>query len=353
MNVYSDLKIFHFPGKLVSLPCEASITPPLHVRWKPTNRCNHRCLYCSYRQKNLQLGRDMNIRDMAPQDKMREIAQDLVSMGVKAVTFSGGGEPLTYPYLLEASRILSAGGIKLACLTNGALLSGEVAEFFAHNAAWVRISMDGWDDVSYSRYRGVKDGEYRHIMRNMGAFAALNGSCVLGVNLIVDAGNAFQVEGSLRRLKEAGVHNVKVSACVVSDDPAENNAYHAPHFEMVREAVEKSKVDLADNSFELLDAWHTSAEDFVKNYNWCPFSQILTVIGADLGVYPCQDKAYNDAALLGSLQEQSFKEFWMGGKDGFFRLRPCRDCAHHCTTNNKNLMLLEYLNCAPGHLDFV
>jgi MoaA/NifB/PqqE/SkfB family radical SAM enzyme len=353
MNVYSSLKIFHFPEKLASLPRETPVTPPLHIRWKPTNRCNHRCRYCAYRQDGLQLGQDMREQDAIPPDKMREIVRDLVEMGVKAVTFSGGGEPLCYPHLLEASRILHDGGVKLACLTNGALLDGEIAAFFAHNAVWVRVSMDGWDDASYSRYRGVKDGEYTRIMRNMEAFAALGSSCVLGVSLIVDADNADRVEESLRRLKEAGVHSVKVSACIVSDMPAANNAYHAPHFERVREAIEKAKADLADNSFEIVDAWHALAERFSKDYEWCPFVQISPVIAADLGVYPCHDKAYNRAALLGSLTAQSFKAFWMRGKECFFRIRPCRDCAHHCMVNNKNQMILEYLNCAPGHLDFV
>jgi sulfatase maturation enzyme AslB (radical SAM superfamily) len=190
-------------------------------------------------------------------------------------------------------------------------------------------------------------------MRNMEAFAARGGSCVLGVSLIVDADNAARVEESLRRLKEAGIHSVKVSACIVSDKPAANNAYHAPHFERVREAIKKAKADLADNSFEIVDAWHTLAERFAKDYDWCPFSQVLAVIGANLGIYPCQDKAYNDAALLGSLTAQSFKDFWMHGKECFFRLRPGRDCVHHCVANGKNQMILEYLNCAVGHLDFV
>lgn len=352
-TLYSDLKMFHFQEKLDSLPRRRAMTAPIHLRIKPTNRCNHNCHYCAYRVSGLQLGQDMRPADSIPRGKMLEIARDLADLGVRAVTFSGGGEPLCYPHLLEAARIMHDGGVKLACLTNGALLDGEAAEFFAHQAVWLRVSMDGWDDASYSRYRGVKDGEFTRIMGNMENFAALGGPCVLGVSLIVNAENAARVYGSLRRLKEAGVRGVKVSACIVSNDPAENNAYHAPHFERVRELMEKAKADLAGPSFQIMDAWHTLAERFANDYDWCPFSQVLAVIGADLGVYPCQDKAYNDEALLGRLNDQTFKDFWMNGKEAFFRLSPGRDCRHHCVANNKNRMLLDYLALDAAHGAFV
>ena len=40
----------------------------------------------------MQLGEDMDQKDLIPEDKMMEIVEDLVNMGVKTVTFSGGGE---------------------------------------------------------------------------------------------------------------------------------------------------------------------------------------------------------------------------------------------------------------------
>ena len=110
MTLYSDLKIFHFPQKIDNLGHDMPVTAPVHIRLKPTNKCNHRCRYCAYRSSDLQLGKDMRIADTIPQGKMFEICKDIVAMGVKAVTFSGGGEPLMYPYLLEGARILKEGG---------------------------------------------------------------------------------------------------------------------------------------------------------------------------------------------------------------------------------------------------
>ncbi len=58
-----------------------------------------------------------------------------------------------------------------------------------------------------------------------------------------------------------------------------------------------------------------------KEYTWFPYSQILPVIGADLNIYPCQDKAYNlEEGLVGSKKEQRFKDFLFSDKNQFLRL---------------------------------
>ena len=96
---YSNLKIFHYQEKLDNLTLNTQeIKPPLHIRIKPTNVCNHNCWYCAYKVDYLQLGQDMVERDYILEDKMMEIINDCAEMGVKAITFSGGGEPFTYRY---------------------------------------------------------------------------------------------------------------------------------------------------------------------------------------------------------------------------------------------------------------
>ena len=82
--------------------------------------------------------------------------------------------------------------------------------------------------------------------------------------------------------------------------------------------------------------------------------QILPVIGADLNIYSCQDKAYNfDCGLIGSIQEVRFKDFWFSGKDKFFKIDPSSDCVHHCVADAKNRLVHEYLEADPEHLGFV
>lgn len=353
--LYTNKKIFHFKDKIDSLHRElATILPPLHIRIKPTNACNHNCSYCAYRAKGLQLGQDMNVRDSIPREKLMEILEDIIAMEVKAVTFSGGGDPFCYPHLLEAARKLAESRVKFAALTNGARLTGEVSEVFAHHATWLRISMDGWDNNSYTHYRGCADGEFTRIVTNMENFKKLGGRCYLGVSLIVDRTNAAHVYDFVRRIKNIGVDSVKISGCVVSNSGGENNEYHSPVFKLAKEQAQRAVRELADKNFEVFDSYHSLSDNFSKQYGWCPYLQILTVIGADMNVYSCQDKAYNLCdGLIGSIRDIRFKDFWTNGKEKFFRIDPSHVCDHHCVSNDKNRMLLDYLEADPEHLGFV
>jgi MoaA/NifB/PqqE/SkfB family radical SAM enzyme len=353
--LYTKLKIFHFKEKLDSLPENTGkIMPPIHIRMKPTNVCGHNCWYCAYKADGLQLGQNMQKKDFIPREEMMEIIDDIVEMGVKAVTFSGGGDPFYYPYLLDTVKELSKTTVKFAALTNGAKLCGEVAEIFANYGAWLRISIDGWDDESYSQYRGVSKGEFSKVMKNMEDFKKIGGNCYLGVSVIVDKENAIHLYEFIKRIKDVGVNSVKISPCVVSNDGVKNNEYHQPIFKNVKEQVKRATEDFASKNFEVFDSYHELDDKFNKEYDWCPYLQILPVIGADLNVYPCQDKAYNlDEGLIGSIKNQSFKDFWFSSKENFFKINPSKVCNHHCVANSKNKLVLEYLNADREHLGFV
>lgn len=353
--LYTKMKIFHFKDKLDSLPQEVDkIMPPIHIRIKPTNICNHNCSYCAYRVDNLQLGKDMVVRDQITREKMMEIIDDIIEMGVKAVTFSGGGDPFCYPHLLETVKKLSKSSIKFAALTNGSLLQGEIVEIFAHNAQWLRISIDGWDDESYSLYRRVPHGEFTKIMVNIENFQRFAGKCYLGGCIIVDKKNASHVYELIRRLKNAGVNSVKVAPCIVSNNGKENNEYHKPLFSQVKKQIARASGELAEEEFEIFDSYHGQLETFEKEYLWCPYMQILPVIGADQNIYPCQDKAYNlEEGLVGSIKNQRFKDFWFSDKNKFFKINPSINCSHHCVADGKNKLILDYLDADEQHLGFV
>lgn len=353
--LYTKTKIFHFKEKMDSLPkAIKSIEAPLHIRIKPTNVCAHNCWYCAYRADNIQLGKDMVARDFIPKDKMMEIIDDLIEMDVKAVTFSGGGDPFYYPFLLNSVKRLSQMDIKFASLTNGSKLQGELASVFAHSGTWLRISVDGWDEESYSQYRGVPKGEFTKVMKNMEDFVKINGKCLLGIVVIVDNKNSHHIYDLVKSLRDIGINSVKVAPCIVSNVGRENNEYHAPIFKLVKDQIQKAIEEFTVEGFEIFDSYHEQLETFKKDYKWCPYIQINPVIGADLNVYSCHDKAYNlEEGLLGSIKDRRFKDFWFLDKNNFFKINPSKLCNHHCVVNEKNRLILDYLNADEEHLGFV
>jgi MoaA/NifB/PqqE/SkfB family radical SAM enzyme len=357
-NVYSSSKVFYFPDRLRKI-AEGAMPAPIHVRLKPTNRCNHRCAYCCFRNPELYLGETMQEDDEIPQAKMRELVADLVDMGVRAVTFSGGGEPLCYPHIGESVNALTEGGIKLAMLTNGARLNGEIADLLAQRATWVRVSIDAVDPAEYARVRSVGPGEFDRVCDNMRAFASIpERVCVLGANLIVTRENSGDVLRFLQLARELGIDHVKVSGAVVSTRPEENYRYIAAFHDAVKAQIREAQATLTGEHFTVIDKVHfpdSTRESFVREYTWCPMARCLTVIAADQNVYACQDKAYTSDGLLGSIREQRFAELWSSAAlhDRLQRLNPSRDCRHHCVSHGKNLALIDFFEADQEHIDFV
>ena len=149
---YSQLKVFRHKDLLGRLE-NSERCNPLYIRIKPTNVCNHNCYYCHYKNPYLALD-EYNMNDMIPREKMLEIVEDMREMGVKAVTFSGGGEPLVYPYIEETMEEILSAGIDLSIITNGSMLKGRRAELLA-KAKWVRISIDSINAAKYAEIRCI------------------------------------------------------------------------------------------------------------------------------------------------------------------------------------------------------
>ena len=353
-RLYSSLKFLAFPDHLDALRSK-TVVAPLHIRIKPINRCNHNCWYCAYRVDNLDLGGDMVESDQIPADKMNEICDDVIAMGVKAVTFSGGGEPLLYKPLPEIITKLAKDGVRVATLTNGSNLRGRVADALAEHGTWVRISVDAWDDASYVASRGARDGDFSRLLENIRAFTTRGSKCVLGISFIVGKENHSHLVDICRMFKAAGVNHVKLSGVVVGNDAAANNAYHSGFRDAVAAQIATAQAELKDISFTILNHYHDLEDRFEKDYTTCPFLQFLTVIGADCTVYTCQDKAYTVSGTLGSIRDRSFRDFWFSEENRrtLHSFDPSQSCRHHCVSHSKNLTITNYLSIDPEHGLFV
>jgi MoaA/NifB/PqqE/SkfB family radical SAM enzyme len=269
-------------------------------------------------------------------------------MGVRAITFSGGGEPLLYKGLMETLESCRERGISTAILTNGVYLKQAILTVAMDSCSWIRISMDGWDRDSYADYRKCKPEDFDQLIENIKNAMSMQSECVLGVNIIVDHLNAAHVYDLVKIVHDLGVRSIKISPCIVSNDHEMNNHLHLKLRPIVQEQLDK----LRDEGIEVYDSYHQQLCSFQKDYNWCPYIQVLPIIGADQNVYACHDKAYNKTnGMLGSIKDQSFKKFWFDGEEKFYKIDPSKHCNHHCMSDQTNKLLLEYL--FVDHVEFV
>ena len=191
-------------------------------------------------------------------------------------------------------------------------------------------------------------------MGNLAAFADRGAACSIGASVIVDEGNAPHLFGLCQRLKDVGVHHVKLAPCIVRDSGRENDTYHARIADTVHAQIERIR-RIEDRGFQVNDHYHALGDRFDRSDRRCPMAYLLTIIGADLGVYTCQDKAYTESGRLGSLANRRFRDLWFSAENNrsLCAIDPSVSCRHHCVASSKNEMINEFLSLADDHAPFV
>jgi MoaA/NifB/PqqE/SkfB family radical SAM enzyme len=350
---YSNIKIFAHADKIDAMRRDERVAP-LYLRIKPTNVCNHRCYYCSYADDILGLRDKVIPSDQIPWTIMRNILDDIASMDVKAVIFSGGGEPLAYPEIVQTLRAVNESGIDLAIITNGQLLKDERAEALA-GAKWVRVSFDSADAATYSKLRNIPLPSWGEVCENIGKFSKLKSpECELGINFVITHDNAAQVYDMAKLVKSLGANHIKFAARVTKD----LHEYHKPFKENTFALIRKAVADFADETFRVINKYE---EDFehdavpLRPYSKCYIKDISAVIGADSKLYFCHDKAYVSNGVIGDLHERGLKELWFSDETAR-RSRdfdPVAECRHHCVYDDRNILLNTFFSLDQNHINFV
>lgn len=343
-GAYSKLKIFHHMQKMDAI-LNGKLTPPIEVRLKPTNRCNHGCFYCVYDTSFSSIHPNIKKIDEIPIKKIEEILENFSQMGVKSVIYSGGGEPLFHP---NAERFLETtvrNGLELAIISNGQLLDGKKAEILAEHAMWVRLSIDYCDLETFVKSRHRPRHLFDKIIENVKNFVKIKSKkCEFEVAYNVHEFNYDRIIEATKFFKDLGFNNVRFGP-VWKPSFLE---YHTPFREIVKQNLIKAKEMYDNKHFRVGDSYTRDFElsgTSTRKYQTCYWMQICPAIGADQIVYTCANKAYDPTGAIGSLKDKSFEKLWKSKKALYMyqKFNPEKECKHQCTADEKNLIIDEWV----------
>ena len=328
---YSSLKIFGHLEEIQKVRNGKRVAP-IYIRIKPTNLCNQNCYYCHYKNPYLALDQYAPA-DEIKREKMLEIVRDMKDIGVKAVTFSGGGEPLLYPYIEETMEAVLDAGIDLSIITNGTLLTGRKAELLSQ-AKWVRISLESGCAETYSKIRGVAGEAFEDLCENIREFAQNKSKdCELGINFVVGPCNYKEVYQAGKLMQSLGVNHIKYTALMSDNaekmhEPFKNQVIEQIHQLMDENEAEIKIINLYESDFD------TNAV-FGRNYNFCGIKDYVTVIG--------------------DISDRSFKEVWFSEETTrkFAQFDPQEVCRHHCVYDDRNELLNTFYSLDKNHINFI
>jgi MoaA/NifB/PqqE/SkfB family radical SAM enzyme len=145
----------YYASRVVGFP----LTPPEHVYFSLTNRCNLRCKMCEVARSASSEEGELST------GKVKEIILQIRDMGINHIIFSGG-EPLLRKDLTEIVRFAHENNIQMIDLiTNGTMLdSSTLGKLVDAGLTHIGVSIDGLSRVS-SGIRGP--GVFEKVIKNL------------------------------------------------------------------------------------------------------------------------------------------------------------------------------------------
>ena len=292
---------------------------PAHLHLVPSDACNQNCAYCAYRDPTYTSSQKFLPEDgsrprrMLPTAKVLEILDDCVALGIRAVQFTGGGEPTMHPEI----GVMLAGcldrGLEYAVVTNGTLVEHKGLVDLLARATWCRFSVDAADMVAYAKQRGVPELHCLAAWSAVAAVAAardrLHTDCVVGTSCIVGPDNWKGLDALAVKAKASGSDNLSLAP--------QFTATGAALFDGCLDDVLKACESATKHSAPGFDVINRVPER-IQEMQWgqpitplCGYSFFTPFIGADANVYRCCVLSYNDLGLIGNISDKRFSELWM------------------------------------------
>lgn len=373
-SVYRSDKIAHHRDRLDSLR-RGGVTVPVTLKLSISDLCNHDCTFCSFRMEDNANSawfaeseggrRNSNPSRRISLPRAKDLLTELARTGVRAVEFTGGGEPTAHPDHQQIFSHCLDLGLEAALITNGQRLSERLSPILTQ-FTWIRVSIDAANAVTWAAIRRVKPGFFDRVVCNAKQLIAhrdqTGSNTVIGAGFVVYEQNWREIHSAVRMFKEIGFDSVRISALF-------NSSEKAGHFEgFAAEAAAlcaRAKHDFEDVGFHVIDNFHARLNDLrmdMAGQNRCWYQELAPFIGGDQRLYRCCNTAYTPEGNLGSLRDKTFDELWNEvSANGSLKLfRPQQKCGL-CMFNDRNALIEGLIDDGgggteggvPRHVNFV
>lgn len=250
---------------------------PVTCEIDPSNACMLDCEFCMFRDY-LQKQRDCGNNVFLDVGVYSRLLNDLRDVGVKSITFTGGGEPLMHKDINAMIDMAVSAGMEVGLVTNGVLLERlrdpKVFKF-------IRVSLDAPNAEVYKKIKG-KDF-FDKVIANV--CTCIDAGCTVGVSYVLRPDNEGLTDDMKALAEKIGLEYVQFKPDTSSRTPVGVN------------------VDKGDRGI--------ITERYVaKNLLPCHIAGLVAIVNADGNVaYCCQYRGPGPLSL-GNLYHSSFKDIW-------------------------------------------
>lgn len=276
---------------------------PIYVELGLYGGCNHRCVFCAFDYLKYKPGR-------LKESCFKKFLSEAAKGGVKAILFSGEGEPLLHPKAAELIAFAKKKKIDVALSTNGVFLDRLTSQKILPYLSWIRVSLNAGSAKDYALIHGTSAQDFQTVLDNLKNAVSIKKknkySCVIGVQLILLPDNSKEVFNLARRLREIGVDYLAVKP--FSRHPLSiNNAYTDIYREnyIFRNKLKK----YTNEDFEVIFRQYAFDKiDAAKPYKRCLGFDFISHITSSGDVVPCNAFVGKKEFVLGNICKSSLSD---------------------------------------------
>jgi len=296
---------------------------PILVEVDPSNACNHGCYFCISSYIHLPESKNLETfdRSIMPKDVLLNLCQDFIDMGVRAINWTGGGEPTINPAFKEALEFVGNNSdIKMGIFTNGTLIDRwNLFDAFVNNLTWARFSIDAGTKETYDSVRRAKGNEgWDKMVANLTTLIETNkqadNKIDIGVGFVITPDTYHEIVDFAKFFVDYDLEYCQFKPEIVNRE-REDGVQREQDFwyNRVDPLLEEAKSILGDkfqiNGYKLSDL-ESDPGLYGRRYEKCLGSQVQPCVGADGHVYVCTNHRGYKQYSYGSLYESTFKEIW-------------------------------------------
>ena len=343
-------KVLMHPERVRGALLDPRHTPPITLDVDTTTACNSRCPNCTFPDTG---------RMFLDFDLYKRTIEEVSRLGVKAITFTGGGEPTLHPRFMEMIETAKAHGLEIGLITNGLAFSPEIAVRALPLLNWVRFSLDAGSSEMYRKTHGLNEKAFVQLTENIETAVKLKRdqylNARLGASYLILESDPPDFRRAVELGQAIGLDYLQFKPMQLHDPSAKGGYKY--NLDVIREAEKHLRPLVSQNYGEAFHVYFTRfcpqlIESGPLEYRQSPtcFGQRFTTsLAADGRLYACCHYKYDPDFELGNLYFDSFETIWSSERRIRFLevLNPIIKCLQGCKLENLNERKLD----AAGNLE--
>lgn len=339
VNQFSSSKILQHLERIIEWK-QTGLSRPITYELDMTNVCNCKCHFCFgfFNQKKTQVSIDFN--------DAKSILSQIKKFGAKAVTFTGGGDPLCNKDTIKAVKYAKKIGLDVGFITNGILLNKETISDIVANCVWIRVSLDSASRKMYEITHGMNSNTFDIVVNNIKMLSKekkkQKSHITVGAGFLTYEKTIDEIIAFAKLCRDLKVDYAQYRPLL--------KRFNEQEFNDKDQLLTIQNIEIAKKysgkKFAVVSSMHKyrkiSKKDYKRQYDVCYGHNFATVIAADQKVYLCCHMRGMEKYCIGDLNKNTLKEIWASEKrKKIFKNIDFKDCPLLCRCDSFNTILFD------------